>query len=175
MCWTCCVFLSWPQCTKAGAWLKKKKKFWKCICFLGVVQGMITGIRGLCNGLGPALYGFIFYIFHVELNEIPEDQNDLADNGAVSHHSQQVLSRLQGDGCCMHVITNRITLHIKSFGCESRNRSHECTRHMLGRYIPCRCCSGEHDLQFLWVSRLSWLIAGIFHMCMRWQTQASYC
>lgn len=36
----------------------------------GVVQGMITGIRGLCNGLGPALYGFVFYLFHVELNEI---------------------------------------------------------------------------------------------------------
>ncbi|XP_041087701.1 hippocampus abundant transcript 1 protein-like [Polyodon spathula] len=36
----------------------------------GVVQGMITGIRGLCNGLGPALYGFIFFLFHVELNEL---------------------------------------------------------------------------------------------------------
>ncbi|XP_029469479.1 hippocampus abundant transcript 1 protein-like isoform X3 [Rhinatrema bivittatum] len=36
----------------------------------GVVQGMITGIRGLCNGLGPALYGFVFYLFHVELNEV---------------------------------------------------------------------------------------------------------
>jgi len=34
----------------------------------GVVQGMITGIRGLCNGLGPALYGCIFYLFHVDLN-----------------------------------------------------------------------------------------------------------
>ena len=31
---------------------------------------MITGIRGLCNGLGPALYGFVFYLFHVELNEM---------------------------------------------------------------------------------------------------------
>lgn len=39
---------------------------------LGVVQGMITGIRGLCNGLGPALYGFVFYLFHVELNEMAE-------------------------------------------------------------------------------------------------------
>ncbi|XP_028907856.1 hippocampus abundant transcript 1 protein-like isoform X2 [Ornithorhynchus anatinus] len=38
----------------------------------GVVQGMITGIRGLCNGLGPALYGFVFYLFHVELNEMVE-------------------------------------------------------------------------------------------------------
>uniref|UniRef100_A0A6Q2XC02 Major facilitator superfamily (MFS) profile domain-containing protein n=1 Tax=Esox lucius TaxID=8010 RepID=A0A6Q2XC02_ESOLU len=33
----------------------------------GLVQGMITGIRGLCNGLGPALYGLIFYMFNVEL------------------------------------------------------------------------------------------------------------
>ncbi|CAH1772781.1 unnamed protein product [Owenia fusiformis] len=35
----------------------------------GVAQGVITGIRGLCNGLGPALYGFIFFLFHVDLNE----------------------------------------------------------------------------------------------------------
>ncbi|XP_062455807.1 hippocampus abundant transcript-like protein 1 isoform X1 [Rhea pennata] len=41
----------------------------------GVVQGIITGIRGLCNGLGPALYGFIFFLFHVELNELPPDQS----------------------------------------------------------------------------------------------------
>ncbi|KAG8454713.1 hypothetical protein GDO86_001073 [Hymenochirus boettgeri] len=38
----------------------------------GVVQGMVTGIRGLCNGLGPALYGFVFYLFHVELNEMAD-------------------------------------------------------------------------------------------------------
>uniref|UniRef100_H2TYP6 Major facilitator superfamily domain containing 14B n=1 Tax=Takifugu rubripes TaxID=31033 RepID=H2TYP6_TAKRU len=36
----------------------------------GVAQGMITGIRGLCNGLGPALYGFIFFLFNVELNDV---------------------------------------------------------------------------------------------------------
>ncbi|GAB1298313.1 Hippocampus abundant transcript-like protein 1 [Apodemus speciosus] len=36
----------------------------------GVAQGIVTGIRGLCNGLGPALYGFIFYMFHVELSEL---------------------------------------------------------------------------------------------------------
>ena len=35
----------------------------------GLVQGIITGIRGLCNGLGPAMYGLIFYLFHVDLNE----------------------------------------------------------------------------------------------------------
>ncbi|XP_013398592.1 hippocampus abundant transcript 1 protein isoform X2 [Lingula anatina] len=39
----------------------------------GVAQGIITGIRGLCNGLGPALYGFIFFLFHVDLNEMSSD------------------------------------------------------------------------------------------------------
>ena len=42
----------------------------------GLVQGMINGMRGLCNGLGPAMYGLIFSLFHVDLNE----QNDVDDN-----------------------------------------------------------------------------------------------
>jgi len=37
----------------------------------GVAQGVITGIRGLCNGLGPALYGFIFYLFGVDIAKMP--------------------------------------------------------------------------------------------------------
>lgn len=40
------------------------------VVFVGAVQGMITGIRGLCNGLGPALFGFIFFLFNVELKEL---------------------------------------------------------------------------------------------------------
>nr|XP_054365084.1 hippocampus abundant transcript-like protein 1 isoform X2 [Mirounga angustirostris] len=47
----------------------------------GVAQGIITGIRGLCNGLGPALYGFIFYMFHVELTELEPELN--SDNAAL--------------------------------------------------------------------------------------------
>ncbi|XP_055356064.1 LOW QUALITY PROTEIN: hippocampus abundant transcript 1 protein-like [Paramacrobiotus metropolitanus] len=35
----------------------------------GLVQGVITGIRGLCNGLGPAVYGLIFSLFHMDMNE----------------------------------------------------------------------------------------------------------
>ncbi|XP_051524487.1 hippocampus abundant transcript 1 protein isoform X3 [Myxocyprinus asiaticus] len=45
----------------------------------GAVQGMITGIRGLCNGLGPALFGFIFFLFNVELKELsPVDLNPIS-------------------------------------------------------------------------------------------------
>nr|CAG4649182.1 EOG090X033O [Scapholeberis mucronata] len=47
----------------------------------GLVQGMITGVRGLCNGLGPALYGLIFYLFHVDLN----DKGD-----TFSHHGSHI-------------------------------------------------------------------------------------
>lgn len=42
----------------------------------GVAQGMITGIRGLCNGLGPAVFGLIFYLFDVNLNETNNDDDD---------------------------------------------------------------------------------------------------
>ena len=45
----------------------------------GLVQGMITGMRGLCNGLGPAMYGLIFSLFHVDLNENTLPEADTED------------------------------------------------------------------------------------------------
>ncbi len=35
----------------------------------GVALGILTGMRGLCNGLGPAIFGFLFWVFHVNLGE----------------------------------------------------------------------------------------------------------
>lgn len=48
------------------------------LSFVGAVQGMITGMRGLCNGLGPAVFGVIFYLFNVDLN---------ADHEAIMNNS----------------------------------------------------------------------------------------
>ncbi|VDL93098.1 unnamed protein product [Schistocephalus solidus] len=43
----------------------------------GLAQGLLTGIRGLCGGLGPALYGFIFFIFQVDLSVRPSNESIL--------------------------------------------------------------------------------------------------
>ncbi|XP_071799627.1 hippocampus abundant transcript 1 protein-like [Asterias amurensis] len=54
----------------------------------GVVQGMITGIRGLCNGLGPCLFGVIFYFFDMNLDvagkEEPEPEAGKPDYSPVN-------------------------------------------------------------------------------------------
>ena len=47
--------------------MKKSRKIY-CGRVLGLVQGMVNGVRGLCNGLGPAVFGFIFFLFNVDLN-----------------------------------------------------------------------------------------------------------
>lgn len=46
----------------------------------GVVQGIVTGIRGLCNGIGPAMFGFTFYLFHVNLDELPTSTTEVPTN-----------------------------------------------------------------------------------------------
>lgn len=59
---------------------------------------MITGIRGLCNGLGPALYGFVFYLFHVELTDTDGSEKGAKSNmvnptDEVSMNDKLILSR----------------------------------------------------------------------------------
>jgi len=34
----------------------------------GVALGILTGMRGLCNGLGPAIFGLLFWLFNVSLS-----------------------------------------------------------------------------------------------------------
>jgi len=58
----------------------------------GLVQGMITGIRGLCNGLGPAMFGLIFSLFHVNLNEKGGKGSEGAD--PKEYHTFDMISAL---------------------------------------------------------------------------------
>lgn len=51
------------------------------------MQGMVTGMRGLCNGLGPAMFGIIFYLFHVDLNDEHAKLNHGADSLAVRNET----------------------------------------------------------------------------------------
>ena len=53
-----------------------------CSC-TGAAQGIVTGVRSLCNGLGPACFGCIFYLFHINLSESdsPVEQRPL-DNSS---------------------------------------------------------------------------------------------
>ncbi|KAJ8287022.1 hypothetical protein GJAV_G00046100 [Gymnothorax javanicus] len=79
----------------------------------GVVQGMITGIRGLCNGLGPALYGFIFFLFNVELKAIDPVQ---ADKTAPLHSPSDETSVIPGPpflfGACTVLLAFLVALFI---------------------------------------------------------------
>jgi len=59
----------------------------------GLVQGMVTGIRGLCNGLGPAMYGLIFYLFHVDLNE-QDGEEGVERNTTASLHGMDLITSL---------------------------------------------------------------------------------
>ena len=52
----------------------------------GAVQGIITGIRGLCNGLGPALFGLMFFIFHVDLDS-PKPASPVNKNSTLTKTS----------------------------------------------------------------------------------------
>ncbi|KAL3108220.1 hypothetical protein niasHT_018628 [Heterodera trifolii] len=38
----------------------------------GTVQGILSGIRGLCQGMGPAFFGLIFYVFNMDLTSDAE-------------------------------------------------------------------------------------------------------
>lgn len=51
----------------------------------GLVQGLITGVRSLCGGIGPAMFGLLFYIFDVDMYE------EIKANPISLHTAQNIL------------------------------------------------------------------------------------
>ncbi|KAA0191962.1 hypothetical protein HAZT_HAZT004811 [Hyalella azteca] len=49
--------------------------------------GIVTGMRGLCSGLGPAMFGVIFYLFHVDLSETPTERHTSAPSSGIGEAS----------------------------------------------------------------------------------------
>uniref|UniRef100_A0A669E2Q5 Major facilitator superfamily domain containing 14B n=1 Tax=Oreochromis niloticus TaxID=8128 RepID=A0A669E2Q5_ORENI len=94
----------------------------------GVVQGMITGIRGLCNGLGPALYGFIFFLFNVEFNSMDPIQGDY-NIDPLPLHSPTERALIPGPpfllGACTVVIAFLVALFIPEKTSCSSSSSHK--------------------------------------------------
>jgi len=57
----------------------------------GAVQGTLMGVRGLCNGLGPALFGLMFYLFGINVMEpvLDENRDNSSINAIVANISNQ--------------------------------------------------------------------------------------
>ncbi|XP_010015978.1 PREDICTED: hippocampus abundant transcript-like protein 1, partial [Nestor notabilis] len=112
----------------------------------GVVQGIITGVRGLCNGLGPALYGFIFFLFHVELSELPPDQisgkeamQDPSDERAVIPGPPFLV------GACIVLLAFLVALFIPEHSKNSSTRKHSnSSNNTLGNNLT---QSSEEDIE----------------------------
>lgn len=45
-------------------------------------------MRGLCNGLGPAMFGLIFYMFHVDLTDGENSHNATHSTPTFDTYSQ---------------------------------------------------------------------------------------
>ena len=81
------------QCIVEHFYACRGKVFWYIteLSLPGLLQGILTGIRGLSNGFGPAVFGLLFYFFHVELDESsvmdetdPALEEDITKSTAVS-------------------------------------------------------------------------------------------
>ncbi|XP_023194340.1 hippocampus abundant transcript 1 protein-like [Xiphophorus maculatus] len=105
----------------------------------GVVQGMITGIRGLCNGLGPALYGFIFFLFNVELSTLDPIQEEYSIDPLPLHGpTEQAL--IPGPpfllGACTVVVAFLVALFIPEKTCCSSSSSSSSELSLSDKPLP---------------------------------------
>ena len=103
-----------------------------CVCWAGVAQGVVTGIRGLCNGLGPAMFGCVFYMFHVNLSEDKKPIPVKPDNTSIPLFEGTLKV---GAVCCVVCVVG-----------QGRRKNFKTVFFILGVMIAF-CCGSEFDLR----------------------------
>lgn len=83
----------------------------------GLVQGLITGVRSLCSGIGPAMFGLLFNIFDVDMYE------EIKANPINPHTAQDLLkpfmaSEIEPVSDTHH---HHHQIHVASMGYEQMN------------------------------------------------------
>lgn len=78
----------------------------------GLVQGLITGVRGLCNGLGPALFGFTFDLFDVDLSDGTGKGLNLVHTvtGVDTHAAGGTHSLISNSSSLIHAVASNTSL-----------------------------------------------------------------
>lgn len=101
----------------------------------GAVQGIITGIRGLCNGLGPALYGLVFGLLHVDLTN--EDTPTSQPHGHTLHHRGL---KLPGApfliGACMVFLALLVSFNVRETHIKKNGAASEVSAHSPRKLQP---------------------------------------
>jgi predicted MFS family arabinose efflux permease len=100
----------------------------------GAVQGMITGIRGLCNGLGPALYGLVFGLLHVDLTG--EDTAMSSSSEETPYHTDFILPGAPFlVGAFMVFLALLVSLYIREMHSKKNGASSELMTHSTRKLL----------------------------------------
>ena len=106
----------------------------------GAVQGMITGIRGLCNGLGPAFYGLVFGLLHVDLTS--EDTATSSSHEQTPHRNEFILPGAPFlVGAFMVFLALLVSLYIREMHSKKNGASSELVAHS-----PRKSLQAPHDM-----------------------------
>ncbi|XP_050433214.1 hippocampus abundant transcript 1 protein isoform X2 [Adelges cooleyi] len=121
----------------------------------GVVQGVVTGVRGLCGGLGPAIFGFTFYLFNVNLNEGMQmahtpvqtlNNSIIVEHLKYNFHNDPSTSLIPGPpfvfGSLLVMCALLVSVFIPEAPCGNELRSKQ-----TGSSLPMQCQIGRSNVQ----------------------------
>ncbi|XKL65972.1 hypothetical protein PGB90_009392 [Kerria lacca] len=90
----------------------------------GLIQGIVMGVRSLCNGIGPALFGLVFYLSGVDLyyNEALPSEKDILSNKTSRDPNQLDSSIIRGPPFLLGTFLTLCALILASFIPENNSK-----------------------------------------------------